>query len=171
MKLIEMTAAGKCIGESHGNAKLTYAKVEEMRRLREIEGLSFVKLGKRFGVSGSTAGKAVKGESWVTRPERTSYRADHEETERIKQAALNAGIGASNIARSLGVNRHSVLKIMATGRLKGAHHQITECQHGHPFVGDNIYMTPDGRRQCCLCRRHRAAQSQKNRASRKEQHA
>lgn len=29
----------------------------------------------------------------------------------------------------------------------------TECQRGHPLEGDNLYVTPSGRRQCRTCRR------------------
>lgn len=34
----------------------------------------------------------------------------------------------------------------------------TDCDRGHPLTGDNLYMTPDGRRQCRACARLRAAQ-------------
>lgn len=27
-----------------------------------------------------------------------------------------------------------------------------ECLRGHPLNGENLYVTPDGRRQCCTCR-------------------
>lgn len=29
----------------------------------------------------------------------------------------------------------------------------TECIRGHPLSGANLYVTPDGRRQCRICRR------------------
>lgn len=29
----------------------------------------------------------------------------------------------------------------------------TNCPHGHSYSGDNLYMTPDGRRDCRICRR------------------
>lgn len=28
----------------------------------------------------------------------------------------------------------------------------THCAYGHPFSGDNLYITPDGRRQCRRCK-------------------
>ena len=31
----------------------------------------------------------------------------------------------------------------------------TECIHGHPLAGENLYVTPDGRRQCRACARER----------------
>src|SRR5881409_2055104 len=29
----------------------------------------------------------------------------------------------------------------------------TECKHGHPLTGDNLYIRPDGRRYCRTCNR------------------
>ena len=29
----------------------------------------------------------------------------------------------------------------------------THCPQGHPYSGDNLYKTPDGRRDCRICRR------------------
>lgn len=34
----------------------------------------------------------------------------------------------------------------------------THCKHGHPLSGDNLYVTPDGRRQCHICRARWRAQ-------------
>lgn len=31
----------------------------------------------------------------------------------------------------------------------------THCQHGHPLSGDNLYIKPNGRRQCRQCNRDR----------------
>lgn len=31
--------------------------------------------------------------------------------------------------------------------------KLTECKHGHPLSGDNLYVTPNGRRNCKTCRR------------------
>jgi hypothetical protein len=28
----------------------------------------------------------------------------------------------------------------------------TECHRGHPYAGDNLYVTPTGKRQCKKCR-------------------
>jgi len=39
----------------------------------------------------------------------------------------------------------------------------THCQKGHPITGDNLYMLPDGRRQCVICKREwRRIQYQKD---------
>jgi hypothetical protein len=29
----------------------------------------------------------------------------------------------------------------------------TECRHGHPYSDDNLYVAPDGSRECRICRR------------------
>lgn len=33
----------------------------------------------------------------------------------------------------------------------------THCPHGHPYEGDNLYVTPDGARQCRICREARTS--------------
>lgn len=40
----------------------------------------------------------------------------------------------------------------------------THCPQGHPYAGDNLYVTPDGRRECRQCRR--AAQERFHRKKR-----
>ena len=39
------------------------------------------------------------------------------------------------------------------GRQRNQNMYKTHCIHGHPFSGDNLYVTPDGRRDCRECRR------------------
>lgn len=34
---------------------------------------------------------------------------------------------------------------------------VIECKHGHSLTRDNLYITPDGRRQCKTCRREAVA--------------
>lgn len=46
-----------------------------------------------------------------------------------------------------------------------ANSKKTHCPHGHPFDGDNTYITPKGDRQCRECRRE---QSRKFRARNKD---
>lgn len=36
-----------------------------------------------------------------------------------------------------------------------AQRERTHCIHGHPLSGENLYVTPDGRRQCRTCGRER----------------
>jgi hypothetical protein len=37
----------------------------------------------------------------------------------------------------------------------------THCKYGHPLYGDNLYLTPEGHRQCRICRARRTAESRK----------
>jgi hypothetical protein len=46
-------------------------------------------------------------------------------------------------------NRDTVLK----GRYKNSHMLKTNCIKGHPFVGNNLYIDPSGKRCCRTCRR------------------
>jgi hypothetical protein len=41
----------------------------------------------------------------------------------------------------------------------------TWCDSGHPLEGENLYVTPDGRRQCRTCRREASARSYQRRRS------
>lgn len=34
------------------------------------------------------------------------------------------------------------------------------CMHGHPLTGENLYVTPEGRRQCSTCRAQRSREWQ-----------
>lgn len=43
--------------------------------------------------------------------------------------------------------------------------KVTHCRQGHPYSGENLYLTPDGRRDCRTCRRAaNAKQSAKRKA-------
>lgn len=53
-------------GESHPNAKLTAAKVEEIHALR-AKGLTYREIGERIGVSGACASDVCQGRSWKAR--------------------------------------------------------------------------------------------------------
>jgi hypothetical protein len=51
-------------GERSARSKLTAATVLEMRRLRTDAGLSYLEIGRRYGVATMTARRAIVGESW-----------------------------------------------------------------------------------------------------------
>lgn len=51
-------------GERHWRSELTDATVREIRQLRMVTGLSFRKLGRRFGVSDTTIRRVVSGKHW-----------------------------------------------------------------------------------------------------------
>ena len=52
-------------GESHHGAKLTAAKVREMRKAYARGGVSFSRLGREYGVGIAAAHGAVKGKTWA----------------------------------------------------------------------------------------------------------
>ncbi len=55
------------VGECHGHAKLTYAKVGRMKEMRE-EGMTYAQIAAEFGVSRRTASRAIKGKTWDQGP-------------------------------------------------------------------------------------------------------
>ena len=50
-------------GVAHGHAKLSPAKIEQMRELRK-QGKSYAYIATKFGVARSTATDAIKGVTW-----------------------------------------------------------------------------------------------------------
>ena len=59
----DLTHAEHCRGENHVNATLTLEQIEEARILNS-QGVSFKKLGQKFGVSHSTIHRAVTGQRY-----------------------------------------------------------------------------------------------------------
>lgn len=51
-------------GEKQASAKLSLAQVNEIRALRSATGLSYSKIGRRFGVAESTVEHIINGRSW-----------------------------------------------------------------------------------------------------------
>ena len=51
-------------GEQNHRAKLSRELISQMQQCREREGLSYMQLGKRFGVGHGTAHRALTGRSW-----------------------------------------------------------------------------------------------------------
>jgi len=59
----------------------------------------------------------------------------------------------------LGTNRDNAVDCARKGRKRMPHAERasaqkskTHCRLGHPYLGDNLYTHPDGRRGCRLCR-------------------
>lgn len=59
-KVVAVNDRGRLIGEHHQNAKLTDAQVDEMRDLREDQGVTYAELSKRFCVPKSTVADICK---------------------------------------------------------------------------------------------------------------
>lgn len=52
---------------------------------------------------------------------------------------------------------------LLTPGLNNARLNQTTCIRNHPLIGDNLYTTPDGRRQCIACGKLRTAKYAENR--------
>jgi len=53
----------------------------------------------------------------------------------------------------LGTQYENVQDCIDKGRFPfGNRPARTHCLHGHPYAGDNLYVTPDGERKCRACR-------------------
>lgn len=60
--------------------------------------------------------------------------------------------GVSNLA--WGTHSDNRQDALRNGVKYGANVKKTHCAQGHPFSGDNLYITPDGRRACRTCKRN-----------------
>lgn len=54
---MKKTAKGRRIGQDHPNAILTDGEVELVRRLREVDGLTYAALAAKFEISKSSVAK------------------------------------------------------------------------------------------------------------------
>ncbi|MDP2883251.1 MAG: hypothetical protein Q8N89_16930 [Azonexus sp.] len=147
MRTIGLSANGRVVGEHHPRAKLTFAKVEEMRHLRNEHGLTFKALGEHFGVSGRTAWQIVRGKTWAVEVVATKQQATEQDKARVLELRAQR-LGPASIARAMGVTRHSVSRL-TTGIPRPPK---THCKHGHPLSGDNLLIRHDGYRECKQCR-------------------
>lgn len=152
MRTIGVSAAGYPVGEFVPSAKLTLAKVEEMRRLRMAEGLTYTEIGERFGVSRTTAAKAVKGKTWAVSVAKLVQQLEPEDV-----ARLSAGEGRGLLAKKAGATKGSAYRAMKKAgiawdgvRRKEKH---THCQRGHALEGANLVARKDGRQACKECMR------------------
>jgi Mor family transcriptional regulator len=58
----------QAFGERHGRVKLTEADVIAIRRQRASDGLTYVALGKQYGVSLEMIYRIIKGKAWKHLP-------------------------------------------------------------------------------------------------------
>lgn len=157
MQTIGLSATGKPVGEYVYNAKLTFEKVDELRRLRAQHGWSFKKLGEFFGINPATAHKVIKGKTWASPVAQVKGEATEANVEQIR-ALVDKGYGYMRIGQIINATGWSVLRVMKANGLAGKspaaeNSTKTHCKHGHPLSGDNLYLRPDGDRGCRECRR------------------
>lgn len=69
-RVIALNAAGMRIGETHHNATISDATVDQIRDLREDEGWTYARLAEHFGIGYSTIAKICTYERRAQTPER-----------------------------------------------------------------------------------------------------
>lgn len=154
MRTIGLSAKGKVVGEFVPSAKLTFAKVEQMRRLHVEGGLNYTEIGERFGVSRTTAARAVKGKSWAVPVTKLVQQIDAEDV-----AALSSGEGRYLIAKKATATKASVERAMKAagiawdGAIRKEKH--THCKRGHALEGANLIVRKNGTQACRECSRAR----------------
>ncbi len=153
MRTIGLSAKGKVVGEYVPSAKLTFAQVEEMRALA-TGGLTYTEIGARFGVSRSSAARAIKGETWAVPVARLVQQIETEDL-----AALTSGEGRLLIAKKAGATTGSVERAMKKtgiawdGNIRKQKH--SHCKQGHPLEGQNLIVRKNGTQACRECSRER----------------
>lgn len=168
MRSIGVSAAGRPVGEFVPSAKLTFAKVEEMRRLH-VEGcLTFTEIGKSFGVSRSAAARAIKGDTWSVPVAKMVQQIEAEDV-----PMLSGGEGRYLIAKKATATKASVERAMKAagvawdGVIRKSKH--THCKHGHALEGANLIVRKNSTQACreCSQARGRAFASKKRAALKK----
>lgn len=117
MQPITITPDGKVLGTAHFRAKMTYEKVEELRRLRHQFGIAYRALGSMFDIDHKTARSIAIGKTWAPAAAMVVFRADNEELERIR-ALVNDGVGVRKIATILGVTEGSIKTLMESNGIR-----------------------------------------------------
>ncbi|GAB1368846.1 hypothetical protein MASR1M42_13970 [Azonexus hydrophilus] len=169
VRTVGVSSAGYLVGEFVPNAKLTFAKVEEMRRLHARGGLTYTEIGERFGVSRTAAERAIKGKTWAVPVAKMVQQLEAEDV-----PLLSGGEGRYLIARKATATRASVERAMKAagvawdGVIRKSKH--THCKQGHALEGDNLIVRKNGRQTCRECSRARwRAFARKKRAQRASQ--
>lgn len=117
MELVGLSPKGRLAGE-YCRRKLTAAQVAEMRKTRAEKCLSYKDLGKRFGVTPTTAWRICKGEIWKNEPLTYAYQATEEELEQVTTLAAK-GFGYKTIAKLLDVTPMSVYRLLQDDQNRG----------------------------------------------------
>lgn len=158
MRVVGLSAKGKVVGEFVPSAKLTFAKVDEMRSLHVGAGLTYTEIGERFGVSRSAAARAIKGMTWAVSVAKLVQQIDAEDV-----AAISSGEGRYLIARKATATKASVERAMRAagiawdGVVRKSKH--THCKRGHALEGANLIVRKNGTQACRECSRARWRES------------
>lgn len=154
MRAVGVSSAGYLVGEFVPSAKLTFAKVEEMRRLHSAQNMTYTEIGHLFGVNRTTASNAIKGKTWAAPVARMVQQIDAEEV-----AAVSSGEGRYLIAKKAGATRASVERAMKMagiawdGAIRKSKHN--DCKRGHALEGANLIVRKNGTQACRECSRAR----------------
>lgn len=165
MRTVGVSAAGRPVGEFVPAAKLTFAKVEKMRRLHVEDGLTYTEIGKRFGVHRKTASSAIRGQTWAIPVAKMVLQLEAEDV-----THLSAGEGKTLLARKAGTTLASAYSAMKKAGIAwdGTHRKEkhTHCKRGHALEGANLIVRKNGTQQCRECMRARGREF-----ARKKRHA
>ena len=161
MRTIGVSSAGRPVGEFVPAAKLTFAKVEEMRRLHLEELLTFTEIGKRFGVHRKTAASAIRGQTWATPVAKMVQQLEAEDV-----ARLSLGEGKLMLAKKAGATLASTYRAMQKAGIAwdGTRRKLKhiQCKRGHALEGANLIVRKNGTQQCRECMRARGREFARN---------
>ncbi len=60
-----------------------------------------------------------------------------------------------------GTHAENMGDMVERGRSRGWHGEKTHCKNGHPFSGENLYLSPKGTRGCRQCKRDQRARERR----------
>ena len=66
--------------------------------------------------------------------------------------------GGTECAHRRCVNPAHLEAVTPAQNSRRAKEKLTHCKHGHPLFGENLYVGPDGKRQCRECARRRGSE-------------
>lgn len=111
----------------------------------------------KFGCWGWTAGRRRGyGNFWISNKNIPAHRISYQ----IFCGTIPEGLHIDHLCRNKGCVNPAHLEAVTCREniLRGVgpsakHAKKTHCNRGHPLKGDNLYRTPDGRRNCRTCLR------------------
>ncbi len=86
----------------------------------------------------------------------TGFRYLERQVITLRGPGLGLAVPAVPAARR-GASARSEAQLAALAELWNRRREKPACPHGHEYVGENLYVRPDGRRMCRRCRANQAA--------------